>query len=157
MKNLLSRLSTRKWLFAVSMYFIMYCSEVWQIYGHEVEAIKQKSLQHFGVDIAPNLGFFEILKSADFHFFKMLLFMFILVFIPSLLIALMFFDYKNEAHAGWQRVFISAQLVIPLIALINFLMFGSFGDFLTFVWLEFIVLVLIKLFIWVRDGFTQAS
>lgn len=160
MGNFLNKLSVGKWLFAISVFVVIYWFSMWNTYSHEADAIRKKSLEHFGGDIMPNLGFFEILKSAHFDFFGILLLSFFLVFIPYLLIAAYFFDYKNEVHAGWRRVYVSAQILIPVLFAIfmNEVSDGFITLFIIFFGVaEISVLILIKFFIWIREGFAAKA
>lgn len=149
-------------MFATLMYLGFYLLSMWGCYSKEAEAIGQKSVQHFSGDISSNMGFFEILKSANFNLFGMFFSEFIVIFIPYLLIATYFFDYKNEIHAGWMRIFISVQLLIPLIALfyfeLPFTFYSGIADFIFIIGIaEIVVLILIKIFIWIRDGFAKPA
>jgi len=98
MQNFLSRLSIKKFQFATLIYIVTYSLAMWSAYSNEVDAIKKSSLNHFGSDITPNLGYFEVLKSAHYELWAAAWSVFILVFIPYLLIAAYFFGFIRLSH-----------------------------------------------------------
>lgn len=165
MKNFLSRLSTKKWLFAISIYIVFYSLFMLAAYNSEVEAIRKQSLNHFGGDITANLGFFEVLKSHGFDYWKATYIFFFMVFIPYLLTAAYFFDFKNETHTGWRRVYLSAQILIPAlfsicldISTLHMMSIDFVNFFILFFGIsEVVILILIKCFIWVREGFSAQA
>jgi hypothetical protein len=81
-----------------------------------------------------------------------------------------FFDYKNEPHAGWRRIWLSVQVIVPtLVAIIGATIDITFNDYFSnptaFVMDAIIffgragaVVVLIILFAkWVRAGFAAKT
>jgi hypothetical protein len=164
MKNFLSRLSTRKWAFGISIYLAYYLSFMMVIYQREIAEISQKSLKHLGSDISSSLGFFEVLKSAGFSYWPS--WGVLTVGVPYLIIAVYFMDFKNEPNAGWRRIYISTQIVIPILyaLFVGFILYTPDGfsiiinGFIHDVGIsEASVLILIKLLIWIKDGFSAES
>lgn len=145
------------------MYVVSYSLGMLAAYSDEAEAIRKKSQEHLGVDISAGLGFFEVLKSAHYELWTAAWAVFILVFIPYLLIAAYFFDYQKEAHSGWRRVYISAQLLIPALFTLYAALATNIGSLyvspsiLFFTIAEIVVLILIKIFIWIREGFAAKA
>lgn len=113
MKSFFKKISSSKLLFATFIYAIVYLTDTIGIYSTEIERISQKSIKNFGVDVAKNMNFFDVLKSANFHYIENTLFHFFIIFIPFLIISMYFFDYKTETNAGWKRIYISSQILIP--------------------------------------------
>ncbi|OGT18290.1 MAG: hypothetical protein A3J49_03755 [Gallionellales bacterium RIFCSPHIGHO2_02_FULL_57_16] len=164
MKNFLSRLSPKKWLLAISVYVFSFLFMMFMEYRSELNQIRSKSQEHFGGDITANLGFIEVLKSSDFDPLGVAWRLLFYVLIPCLIIAAYFFDYKNEAHAGLKRVYISVQFIIPgFIAL--YLIRHQINDtrwvetMFAYIWLfgmgEAAVLILLQILKWVREGFAK--
>lgn len=165
MKSFFKKISSSKLLFATFIYAIVYLTDTIGIYSTEIERISQKSIKNFGVDVAKNMNFFDVLKSANFHYIENTLFHFFIIFIPFLIISMYFFDYKTETNAGWKRIYISSQILIPTLLslyiaishmhelkngfIIFFIMF--FGA------IEIAVLTLIKTITWIREGFGEKA
>jgi len=163
MKSFLSKLSPRKWQFAISIYAVGYVAAMIGTYQLEVERISKISFENLGGNITPNLSFFDVLKSADWHYLPR--WGLLAVGGTYLLIAVYFFDFKNEMHSGWRRVYISAQIIIPTLMAL-FLVFTTnydsnfweIGIFLVgFGWTEVVVLILIKFHIWIKEGFAKQA
>ena len=164
MKNFLSRMSNNKWLFIIAIYVDNYSLMVMGAYSDEVKKIRYKSLEHFGGDISGNLGLLEVLKSAGFNYWGVAYELFYKIFIPYLLIAAYFDDYKNEAHDGWRRVYFTAQTLVPSLIILFFMFFQARWDYFTraegivfFGWVEIVVLMLVKFTMWKRKGIAQQA
>lgn len=162
MKNFFTRLSASKWLFAFLIYVVAFSAFMFGHYYDEIEAIRQKSLEHFGGDITAHLGFFEVLKSNHFDFWDEISGIFYRVFIPYLLIAAYFYDYKKETHAGWQRIYLSAQILFPSVIFVMYMLNGQgLYDFYHLIkysgFAETVALVIIQFIIWVRKGFVAQT
>ncbi|MEI7843701.1 MAG: hypothetical protein WCI39_11810 [Gallionellaceae bacterium] len=168
MQNFFSKLSFEKWSFAISMHVLFFLIDMGQHYFYEIAVIKQKSMNSFGGDITPNLGLFEVLKSADFSFMPG--WHLLTIFVPFLIMAAYFFDYKNEPHAGWRRVFLSVQVIVPtFVAITGAAIDITFNDYFSnstafvmdairFFGRAGAVVVLIILFSkWVRAGFAAKT
>jgi len=171
MKDFFSRLSARHWLFAISVYIALYFERMFESYFDEKAKISLKSLEHFGFDISSNLGFFEVLKSANWSYWPS--WGVLTVGVPYLICAVYFMDFKNEANAGWRRVYLSAQILVPLsyTLFVNFVVYSPFSSsslvysYLTIIGgmitdlgrAELVVLILIKFLIWIREGFAKSA
>lgn len=164
MKNILNRLTARKWLFALAMYVVLILFDMIGTYFTEVD-----KLSYFGT--SPNFG--ATMELFEFNYWYAALIDFLRAFIPYLLISVFFFDYQNEVNAGWRRSYLFAQILIPtLIALYiayfiinNPLVRSPSGTFFSqlpsfifyFALAEIVVLILIKCLTWVREGFAEPS
>ncbi|GAB2905697.1 hypothetical protein GCM10027046_39410 [Uliginosibacterium flavum] len=155
MKNYFKKITAKNWIFATSIYLATSLLSIFHAYSREITSIRNKSTGYLGGDVTSNLDFFDVMKSADYSIFAMFFLGLFMIFIPYLIISAWFFDFKTETHAGWARVFISMQVLIPLIALF----YGTFHDVSDFIFVlglaEFAALILIKLFVWIRDGFSK--
>lgn len=90
------------------------------IYDSEVKRIGLSSLNYLGVNISSQLGFFEVLKSANFnsysHFVK---FPFLTIWLPTLaVIWSVKFCILEEKHLGWKRVLIVLLVAFTIFTLI---------------------------------------
>jgi len=153
MKSFLGKLSTRKWMFAFAIYIAMYLADLLGGYFQEAEQARQ-----YGGDFGGGFGYWDIYREYYQTFIPWLL---LSAFIPWLILSAYFFDFKNEMHSGWRRVYISAQIIIPTLMALFFVfttdydsIFWKIDIFLvSFGWTEVVVLILIKLHIWIKEGF----
>ncbi len=171
MENFIRRLTIRSWLFAISIYVFNYMIGMVSVYQEEAEKIREKSLETFGGDITPQLGFSEILKSAGWDYAPS---WGLFVTVGSYLVVFAYFkDYKSEQNEGLKRVFIAGQILFPILFFFMVWFSGGSADFKpklagAFLWLidqfiyyfgigEAVVLILIQLIRWIREGFAEKS
>lgn len=165
MKNFLSRLTKRKRIFALSIAVASYLLMMWiAVSSNENSAIACNFHYSFSdkqdYSIFDRVELFRVLNCAGFPYISMLFATFLVVFVPYLFVGIYFFDYRNEPNEGWKRVYLTAQILIPIFLIIGFYenapiptVLNSF--IVTFGIGEIAALILIKSFLWFKDGFSR--
>lgn len=163
MKNFLSRLTKRKRMFALSVAVASYVLMMWLSYSSE-NSIACNFHYSFSdkqeYSVFDRVEVFRVLNCAGFPYFKMLFATFLVVFVPYLFVGLYFFDYRNECNEGWKRLYLTTQILIPIFLIIVFYESAPIPTILnsfiiTFGVGEIVALILIKSFLWFKEGFTR--
>ncbi|MDN0082058.1 hypothetical protein QU487_04720 [Crenobacter sp. SG2305] len=139
---------------SIIIFLFTYSVIIWETYGNEAARINDVSMEKFGVSISGELGFFQVLDSANFSLLRSFILSVLVVFLPSIvLMVLVRFCIREESHVGWKRL----SLVSLAIAIFySFIKMGltSITDLTVWsIWLSDVALLGIFAVRWVIRGF----